>query len=478
MDQIANGESGSSVRTKINNVLAGNFTATSSLASVGVTNKLTADGTFDTNTGWGVTSGWTISGGKATHTAGVTSLTGTTSMTNALVYRIVVTISGRTAGSLAVFLGTFNTGVVLSADGTHTFYGLCSPTTAIVFTPTTDFNGSIETVTLTDMVKSDTNLVLKATNRNDHPIEIRNAGDGDNIGIGLESLSNVLFDPTYVGAKDTSGPAGPYRGNNNIGVGDRCLRSVTTGKYNNGHGQECMLHLTTGINNTGMGDSALNNLATGNNNSAFGHECLTFAVATEQNTAVGAWAGNETTSGGYNTFIGANAGQKNQTGIENVAVGRSALNKNVTYSNNVAVGNNALEQCIQQGNTSIGHYSLPLLTSGYYMIAIGKDAGYGAVSANAPVTDTWGILIGFRASRSVASATVLTNYLAIGNEALVDKSNQFVFGNANVTEHLFRAGFLKAPGTPTYADNAAALTGGLVAGCFYKTATGELRIVV
>ena len=30
----------------------------------------------------------------------------------------------------------------------------------------------------------------------------------------------------------------------------------------------------------------------------------------------------------------------------------------------------------------------------------------------------------------------------------------------------------------TYADNAAALTGGLVAGQFYKTAGGEVRIVV
>jgi hypothetical protein len=31
---------------------------------------------------------------------------------------------------------------------------------------------------------------------------------------------------------------------------------------------------------------------------------------------------------------------------------------------------------------------------------------------------------------------------------------------------------------PTYADNAAALAGGLVATNVYKTATGELRIVV
>ena len=42
----------------------------------------------------------------------------------------------------------------------------------------------------------------------------------------------------------------------------------------------------------------------------------------------------------------------------------------------------------------------------------------------------------------------------------------------------FRGGYLKAPGTPTYADNAAALAGGLTGSEIYKTATGELRIVV
>lgn len=40
------------------------------------------------------------------------------------------------------------------------------------------------------------------------------------------------------------------------------------------------------------------------------------------------------------------------------------------------------------------------------------------------------------------------------------------------------AATLKLPNLPTYADNAAALAGSLVAGDVYKTATGELRITV
>jgi hypothetical protein len=39
-------------------------------------------------------------------------------------------------------------------------------------------------------------------------------------------------------------------------------------------------------------------------------------------------------------------------------------------------------------------------------------------------------------------------------------------------------GVLSLPLLPTYATNALALAGGLVVGDFYKTATGELRIVV
>jgi len=37
---------------------------------------------------------------------------------------------------------------------------------------------------------------------------------------------------------------------------------------------------------------------------------------------------------------------------------------------------------------------------------------------------------------------------------------------------------IKIPNSPTYATNAAAITGGLTVGTVYKTATGELRIVV
>lgn len=50
--------------------------------------------------------------------------------------------------------------------------------------------------------------------------------------------------------------------------------------------------------------------------------------------------------------------------------------------------------------------------------------------------------------------------------------------NGLVRARITSSGLLKLPNLPTYADNAAALSGGLVSGDVYKTATGELRITV
>lgn len=50
--------------------------------------------------------------------------------------------------------------------------------------------------------------------------------------------------------------------------------------------------------------------------------------------------------------------------------------------------------------------------------------------------------------------------------------------NANLTIAALGSGKLRLSNLPIYATNAAAITGGLVADDVYKTATGELRIVV
>lgn len=53
-----------------------------------------------------------------------------------------------------------------------------------------------------------------------------------------------------------------------------------------------------------------------------------------------------------------------------------------------------------------------------------------------------------------------------------------LYWNDDSTRFELTQGVLNLPNLSTYADNAAAISGGLVAGDLYKTATGELRIVL
>jgi hypothetical protein len=62
-----------------------------------------------------------------------------------------------------------------------------------------------------------------------------------------------------------------------------------------------------------------------------------------------------------------------------------------------------------------------------------------------------------------------SNVLEIGSEGA---------GTGSERPVRITAATLKLPNLPTYADNAAATSGGLVAGDVYKTATGDLRITV
>lgn len=93
-------------------------------------------------TGWTASAGWTGSFG-----AGYTHTTGTTTLSNSLaavvndVYKVVVTVTGRTAGSITVAFGGSSTA---SITATTTLDVVASSTGNLVITPTNTFDGNVK----------------------------------------------------------------------------------------------------------------------------------------------------------------------------------------------------------------------------------------------------------------------------------------------------------------------------------------------
>ncbi len=97
---------------------------------------------------WTATAGWAFVGTVATHTAGTTTLSQDTAVTHAAdpivarYYAVQYTITGRTAGSVVASLGA-TAGLTRSGNGIFTEI-ILSTTGVIAFTPSTDFDGSID----------------------------------------------------------------------------------------------------------------------------------------------------------------------------------------------------------------------------------------------------------------------------------------------------------------------------------------------
>lgn len=95
-----------------------------------------------TCTGWTLNAGWACSAGVITHTAGTATADFTPSLTATARYMLVFSVASRTLGSVTPQVG----GVAASAVSTNvasTFNIQTTSTGHLIFTPTTDFNGSI-----------------------------------------------------------------------------------------------------------------------------------------------------------------------------------------------------------------------------------------------------------------------------------------------------------------------------------------------
>lgn len=111
-------------------------------------NELCSNGGFSSGASWTAAGGWAISGGVATHTPGSAGdLSQSTLMLGTINYTLTYTISGCTAGTVTAKLGTTSL-TARSANGTYTEAGNRATNGTLTFSASSDFDGSIDNVSL------------------------------------------------------------------------------------------------------------------------------------------------------------------------------------------------------------------------------------------------------------------------------------------------------------------------------------------
>lgn len=172
-------------------------------------------------------------------------------------------------------------------------------------------------------------------------------------------------------------------------------------------------------------------------NTAVGGEALYANTTGESNTANGFYALRNNTVGTVNTAVGSETLKNNTTGIANTAYGSNALGSNTDGDYNTAIGYSALASNRvlfstrqESNNTAVGFYALYSNTSGANNTALGSRAGNTADFANANITGSNNVFIGYNSGP--ATPIQISNSIAVGPNALVSKSNAMVLGGTGV----------------------------------------------
>ncbi len=273
--------------------------------------------------------GWSGTASNAAHNTGNTvacsAAAGNFTVTAGTTYRIGFTLAGNTTATDTVTTsigGVSGPAIGQTGTNSHEMVITASTTGALTFTPTTNFNGTISSVTVQPITLSNAVLQLKNSS-NTTALELR-AGNTSNLFIGLDA-----------------GRSNQVQGTVNTGVGTGVLQANTVGDWNTGLGYRALFNNTTGINNTAIGYESLYSNTNGVNNTAIGSRALYGNTNGYYNTAFGGNALFSNVTGSSNTALGNSAMSANTTGSTNTAIGDYALSSNTTGSNNTAIGNSA-----------------------------------------------------------------------------------------------------------------------------------------
>jgi len=344
--------------------------------------EVVANGTFTTSlASWTAGAGWAWAAGAAKHTTGNTgTLSQSLTLTANAVHRLSWTITGRTAGSVTITVGTATTPAQTASGQTLLTPGSTTPT--ITITPTTDFDGSVDDISVTigsgtagaprPAKSSVINGVAGAVVG-----EERAYSTGIGIGLNAVRYGDVGSAPHVVGI-GFQALSENLTGTNVTAVGS------TAGQHSEGAAHGTFLGFAAGQNArygadiTAVGCNAFLN-GSGGSCTAVGSAALINNTTGANNTAVGMLAGYQTTTGANNTVMGISAGQTITNGSANVCVGQGADVGSGAVSFGTVIG--ALTKVTANSTLALG-YGTQANAAG--AVAIGTDSGNAsAIAANA-----------------------------------------------------------------------------------------------
>lgn len=173
------------------------------------------NGAFADSSSWTWGTGWAhdATNLEADHTAGNTAaLEQNVSAVTGEIYQVVFTVKNRTTGSITPQVGGVN-GAAVSANTTSTQQIRATGTGNLKFTPSSDFNGSLDDISVKLIIGGDLKLAGLLTGGGSSGIKVMAGG---NVGIGTTAPGSKL----------------EIRGENTLGVIDaKIVNTATTGNY-------------------------------------------------------------------------------------------------------------------------------------------------------------------------------------------------------------------------------------------------------
>jgi hypothetical protein len=412
---------------------------TDSQASATLGANLITNGGFTSDlSGWTAGAGWSWSAGVVAHSSGTATLGQSVTVTSGSTYQLSLTISNRTVGSISIALGSASfveSGVATAFTlGTfkRTVVAVNSGTVSLTITPTTDFNGSIDNVSLAAVTLGSHPAVLGITESGSPALEIRQSLVRSNLSFGRDSGRSNTTGSNNSNAGMNAGYSNTT-GNSNSNFGVSAGYSNTTGSSSSNAGMNAGYSNTTGNSNSNFGVSAGYSNTTGNNNSNFGSSAGHGITTGSSNITVGNDAGRYLANGvtwlttpSNCCYVGANS-KASANGIANENV--FGYNATGIGSNSCVIGSSAVTKCQIFGDIILDKTVTAVGTTGAQTI----DKTVGSVNFAAAATSI--VVTNNRVTpSSIIIATVATNDSTLKSVTAVAASGSFtLYANAAAT---------------------------------------------